>query len=244
MNRLELIKTIFLKSNFKNYLEIGCYKGKTFFPVSAKKKIAVDPSFHPLFYKELIFTLIKKPNNFRNKYFRETSDDFFNNHKQFLTNLKTIDVVLIDGLHTFETSLNDVINSLNYLNPDGVIVMHDCNPTNPAAALPTKHFPTKEDLVGVEGWTGAWCGDVWKTIAYLNKYHAHELDVYVLNTDNGLGIVRRKSSNNIKPNQFFNLDDYNNINRMVYSELELDREKLLNLKSANYAEDLIKEICN
>jgi hypothetical protein len=241
MKRLQIIQEIFKSTVFKTYLEIGCYRGKTFFPVKAKRKIAVDPYFHVLFMKDALLWSLKEIGNIRNKYFQLESDVFFKKKKAFLNKVKPIDVVLIDGLHTFKTSLNDVVNSLSYLNEKGLIIMHDCYPPNKAAAITTKHFPTLEEQSNEESWSGAWCGDVWKTIVYLQRSHSQLLDVCVINSDNGLGIVRFKQgvkSKCITINQ--NL--FSEINGLTYDDLIQDVENLLNLKPSDYAFELIDSI--
>lgn len=243
MKRLQIIQEIFKTTDFETYLEIGCYRGKTFFPVNAKYKIAVDPYFHVLFMKDAMLWTVKALKNIRNKYFQLESDVFFEKRKDFLNRVKPIDVVLIDGLHTFETSLNDVLNSLLYLNDLGVIIMHDCYPPNKGAALPTKHFPTKEEQSKEESWSGAWCGDVWKTIVYLIKTHSDMLDVCVINTNLGLGIVRFKKDVG-KKNIQFDESAFLEIDQMTYDDLILDVERLLNLKPSNYGLELISDIAS
>jgi len=241
MKRLQIIQEVFKKTDFETYLEIGCYRGKTFFSVNAKYKIAVDPFFHVLFMKDAVLATIKAFRNIRNKYFQLESDVFFEIKKDFLNRVKPIDVVLIDGLHTFETSLNDVLNSLLYLNKQGVIIMHDCLPPNKGAALPTKNFPTLEEQSKEESWSGAWCGDVWKTIVYLIKVHPAELEVCVINTDLGLGIVRFKEG---VPKKEIIIDKnvFLEIDQMTYDDLIQDVENLLSLKNVNYAVELINDI--
>lgn len=241
MKRFDIIQALFKGSAFKTYLEIGCYRGKTFFPVVAKYKIAVDPYFHLLFKKDALLWCFKSIGNIRNRYFELESDVFFEKKTSFLKNVYPIDVALIDGLHTFETSLNDVLNTLSYLNTKGVIIMHDCLPPNKAAALPTKHFPTKEEQMKVEGWTGAWCGDVWKTIVYLIQQHSDLLDVCVIDTDNGLGIVRLKNERLAsKPN--LNEVLFSEINGLTYDDLMADPKGLINLKPSDYALNLIEDV--
>ena len=56
-----------------------------------------------------------------------TSDEFFD----FLrTNEfdRKYDVIFIDGLHKSYQVKKDILNSLQFLNPKGYIVLHDCNP--------------------------------------------------------------------------------------------------------------------
>ena len=63
-----------------------------------------------------------------------TSDEFF--AKASLP--FRFDVVFIDGLHTYEQSRKDAENALGVIVEGGVIIMHDCNPPNAAAAQPAQ----------------------------------------------------------------------------------------------------------
>src|SRR5690606_22200154 len=101
MNRIELIQEIFEKSDFDTYLEIGSQTGFSLFPIKCRNKIAVDPEFI-IKTTQRVKWLIKNPVNFRNSYFEETSDDFFAKRKVFLKKTGKLDVVLVDGMHTFE----------------------------------------------------------------------------------------------------------------------------------------------
>jgi len=242
MNRIELIQSIFQKTNFQTYLEIGCEAGKSFLPIKAKYKTAVDPFFQiPL--KRKARWIIQVPKNLNNKYFTEESDTFFLTRTGYLETLGQLDIVLVDGLHTFQASLNDVLNSLKYLNKDGIIIMHDCYPPNKAAALPTKTYPKPEDLVGVEGFTDQWYGDVWKTIVYLRRNLSELLDVCVIDTDCGLGIVRPKAPL-AKSDLVVDEKSFSAIDRLTYDDLIQDIRSMLNLKNADHASTVIKEIVN
>ena len=109
-------------------------------------------------------------------------------------------VIFIDGLHTFEQTLQDCYNSLNYLAQGGVIILHDCNPPSDASSTPAQSIPEAEKKwksKNTSGWTDEWCGDTWKTIPFLIKNNP-ELNVSVLNTDYGLGIVSKKGSMKIE----------------------------------------------
>ena len=77
-----------------------------------------------------------------------TSDIFFT---QLDPSVK-YDIIFIDGLHVTEQVDRDLSNALSHLSDGGVIVLHDCHPMHEAEQ--TASFQS-----------GAWTGDVWKTIA-------------------------------------------------------------------------------
>ncbi len=237
-NRIELVQEIFRKTNFKTYLEIGTEDGLSFLPIKCKYKIAVDSHFL-ISRKRKIKWFFKNPYNIRNKYFEETSDDFFRKRENLLNRKKKVDVVLIDGLHTFQASLKDVLNSLKHINSKGIIIMHDCLPPHKAAALQTNQFPNEEQKK-IDGWTGEWCGDVWKSIIYLRRNLYKLLDVSVINTDYGLGVIRIK--NKIDRNLKIDEESFNRINKITYEELLENVESMLGLKSPEYARKIVKEI--
>jgi hypothetical protein len=240
MDRIKLINEIFRKTKFKNYLEIGCSTGGSFLPVKAKNKTAIDPYFKVPLRRKIKWGILV-PENYNNKYFEEESDTFFKNRTEYLDNLGKLDVVLVDGLHTFRASLSDVLNSLQYLNENGIIIMHDCFPPNAAAALPTVNYPKPEEVEGVEGWTMEWCGDVWKTIVYLREKHNASLDICVIDTDYGLGIVRPRG--NID-NEELVIDEklFSRINNLTYDEMKKDPLSVLNLKDQQYTALLVSDI--
>lgn len=102
-----------------------------------------------------------------------TSDDYFSSISQDVK----FDIVFIDGLHHDDQVLRDIENSLKHLNDNGTIVCHDCLPT-------TEHMQIRDNH------GGAWTGDVWKAIARL-RVESIDLDIRVVNTDYGCGIIRR-----------------------------------------------------
>jgi hypothetical protein len=228
MDRFILLQKIIDTNRFKTYLEIGTFHGRSFFPLKCKNKIAVDPHFQ--------FTEKNKRNwklknlcNIRNKYFEKTSDDFFNEEKAFLEKLGTIDLIFIDGLHTFQASLSDALNALKYISIDGFIVMHDCYPPHNAAAKPAKNLREAETM-NLPGWTGEWCGDVWKTIVYLKEKYGNDLKIHTLNTDYGLGIIQIKN-----PDLDLKIDQelFDRIDRFKYEEVNNKFSRLLNLKEVH-----------
>ena len=101
-SRFEIIQKIINKKKYENYLEIGCDKNANFSQIEIKNKVGVDPlsgGTHKM-----------------------TSDDFFeeNNFK--------FDCIFIDGLHTYEQAIKDILNSIKFLNNNGIIILHDCLP--------------------------------------------------------------------------------------------------------------------
>lgn len=225
MNRVSLINLLIKKCNGENYLEIGIRNGKTINQILAKNKVGVDPEFElntKLKWKRRIGSL-----GF--KIYKEESDSFFDRHVSNAFK-NGIDLVFVDGLHNYEQSLRDVENSLKFLNKDGFIVMHDCNPSSEAHGFPIKSsFKEIEDELkkdGIDGWTGEWNGDVWKTIVHLRSTRS-DLSVFTLDSDFGLGIVRKGNNPNL-----LNVDIKSLLNK-PYSYLEADRVNLLNLVSVD-----------
>lgn len=220
MLRTDVIQA-FLNSRKKTaYLEIGVKDGENFFPIKADSKTAVDPHF-VFSFKNRLRWVYKNPSNLTAKYFEVTSDQYFETAGN-----KKMDVVFIDGLHTYQQTLRDVINSLKLLKDNGVIVMHDCNPPHKAAAHPS-NSPAEAALAGLPGWTGEWCGDVWKTICHLRSTRS-DLRAFVLDTDYGLGIVTKGDAGDL-----LNISE-ESINAMTYDDLVKDREKLIGLKNKEY----------
>jgi hypothetical protein len=166
-------KAIMTKKNCK-YLEIGVQNNDVFnsIPLSLINKIGVDP--------------IKGGTH------RMTSDDFFKKN-----NIK-FDVIFIDGLHEYVQCQRDVINSLNCLNENGIILLHDLIPKNSfEASVPQKQ--------------SAWTGDVWKVAVELNR--SKNIDFKIANIDHGVGICKiKKNAEYIKFSKLKNLefDDFYN----------------------------------
>lgn len=106
------------------YLEIGVYRGGTFNIINAPLKVGVDPD------PESPATL------------HVTSDAFFNK------NVTDFDLILVDGLHTYEQCYKDIDNAIMYLKPHGWIVVDDINPTFPLQAHPE---PQPMNTIGWQG---------------------------------------------------------------------------------------------
>ena len=232
MNRVTTIQKIINNKKGGTYLEIGVLAGDTFLRIKASHKLGVDPSFEISPTKKLRYYL-KNWANFFNKYFHMDSDTFFDT-QHILLSKTGLDVAFIDGLHTFSQTLEDVENALRYLNKNGVIILHDCNPLSEVAALPAKSIGEIQKL-NPPGFTGIWNGDVWKTIAYLRATRK-DLHVFVLDCDFGLGVITKGTPENLLE------CSAEEVNNLSYSDLSSNRQSIINLKDISYLKKYLNTI--
>ena len=180
--RIEIIQDIISKKNFKKYLEIGCFDDELFNQINCEKKIGVDPVSGGTI--------------------RATSDQFFENNKDYF------DCIFIDGLHEYNQVKRDILNSLKFLNKDGVILLHDCLPDNFfAQATPRCQ------------WT--WNGDVWKAIVEFRN--SKDADVYTCYADHGIGVIFKRQNRNLLD---FPKKNYSNLK---FEEYFHNHKKLMNI---------------
>jgi len=164
--RTDIINDIVIKHGIKTYLEIGVRDGNDNYfkiKVDPSNKVGVDPE--PL-------TAVK---------FRMTSDQYFKLNNK----ISKFDMVFVDGLHTYEQSYVDVINSLEILNENGFIIMHDCNP------------PTEYHIRSVDEYQktrGQWNGDVFRAFIRL-KSELKDYNCFVVDEDWGCGVITKKRLN-------------------------------------------------
>ena len=187
-SRTEIIQKIINKKNYKNYLEIGCDNDKNFSQINIENKIGVDP--------------------LKGGTLRMTSDDFFKENK------KNFDIIFLDGLHTYEQTIQDIDNSLKCINKDGVILIHDCLPKKIWNQIVPRIY-------------GHWNGDVWKAIVHSRTYDY--ADTFTCKADHGIGLIfkRKNSDQLILTKNFKDLkfaDYYNNhkrfMNTIDYGDLD------------------------
>jgi len=133
-----------------------------------------------------------------------TSDEYFESISEDIK----FDIIFIDGLHHDDQVLKDIENSLNHLSDNGTIVCHDC-------------LPTTEDMQARDDQGREWTGDVWKAIAEL-RVERIDLDIKVVNTDYGCGIIRAGSNIPYEPN----IGNYK-----TYSYYNINKYKMLNVIS-------------
>lgn len=223
MNRIDIINKTIKKLHFKNYLEIGVYKGECFLEIACKNKTAVDP--HILIDKKRKYGhFLFDRKNVRNQYYEMLSDDFFRQYEN-VAHPPIFDLCFIDGLHTYEQSTKDVLHTLRYLKKGGYIFMHDCSPPNRASAAELKAFE-EGTASSIEGWTGEWCGDVWKTIV-LTKRIFPDFEIHVFDCDYGVGVIKKNTDRYLKFEDI--KEDFLAISSMTYDDLLQNREAMLGL---------------
>jgi hypothetical protein len=230
-DRIKIIQRLIRATGATNYLEIGVNNGACFLRLKAAHKMAVDPAFKISRDRKLKYYL-KNTANFNNHYFEQTSDDFFASKTEVLAQ-HSPGIVFVDGLHTYEQSLRDVINSLTHLKPGGVVLMHDCNPMTESAGFPADSIDHAK--AKLNDYHGIWNGDVWKAIVHMRSLHS-DLEVFVLDCDHGIGVVRRG-----KPHDTLNYSR-TQVRELSYEDLAENRALLLNLKTPAFLEEFIQSI--
>ena len=227
-------------------MEIGVSWGHAFLTINAQRKIGVDPkNLLPVhrFTRDLdtwlleskkAYRLIRQMLGLENIFFFEqTSDCFFRDNADVFEQ-KQIDVALIDGLHDYGQALRDTENCLKHLSPHGVIVLHDCNPANPAMAVPANSIE-EAAAKKVPGWDDLWCGDAWKTILHLRSQRP-DLNVFVLDCDMGIGIVTRGQTS--RPLSM----TLEQIQKADYQDLVKNRKSWLNLKAPSFFTEFLSTL--
>tara|TARA_B100001989_G_scaffold69663_1_gene47342 strand:+ start:452 stop:1129 length:678 start_codon:yes stop_codon:yes gene_type:complete len=169
--RWDMIEYLIKKNNYKKYLEIGCDQNQLFSRINIQNKVGVDPA--------------------SGGNVRETSDNFFEKNKDMF------DIIFIDGLHIYEQVKKDILNSIKYLNDEGVILIHDCLPDSMAKqAVPRYKLQ--------------WNGDVWKAIVDLRRNT--DLEIFTCEIDQGIGIIKKNKNTSIlkidKPIEKLKFEDY------------------------------------
>jgi hypothetical protein len=143
----------------ERYLEVGVARGRTLQNVDVEVRWGVDPAPR--------FDVSRLPKGL--EFFEETSDAFF----QHLATDTYFDLVFLDGLHTFEQTYRDLLNTLAHLR-DGAVLIDDTVPLDEASAIPdwAESMARRREL-GLKG--KQWHGDVWKLVLCMDR-HMPDLD--------------------------------------------------------------------
>ena len=206
MLRSDIINQFIKKYSYTSYLEVGYGNGETFHKIELplENKVGIDGGNGTPQGDPYVV--------------RITADDYFRLNKQM--GKKKYDIIFIDGSHLCEDVENDLNNSLECLSEGGTIVMHDCNP-------PNKYYQERIYNPLAAGWTG----DTWKTFV---KFRANrkDLDMYVVDTDYGCGVVRVGNQKVLN----LDLDD-----DLYYDNFEENKEKWLNLITVEDFKEIVSK---
>lgn len=151
--RWNIVNKFIKDRNYTSYLEIGVYNKTMYNRINCKDKECVDPDSKC----DATYTM--------------TSDAFFQKYPN-----KRYDIIFIDGLHHSDVVDSDIRNSLSALNPNGVIVLHDCNPSTELH----QRVPRE---------SGHWNGDVWKSLVRFIYNEHKNYNIYTVDIDEGIGII-------------------------------------------------------
>lgn len=136
-----------------SYLEIGVENGLTFRHVKSQFKVAVDPKF--LFNKWL---------KNRHTFLYETFSDSF-----FATIDESVkyDVIYLDGLHTYDQTKRDLVNSFKHAHKETFIIIDDTIPCDEFSSMPNQNLCYLERQSKTGKNDGSWHGDVYKVVCNL-----------------------------------------------------------------------------
>jgi hypothetical protein len=117
-------------------------------------KVAVDPNF--------LFDHEEKQSD-RSVYLQVPSDAYFRD-----TPPEAFDVMYLDGLHTFEQTARDFLNSLRFAHDRTIWLIGDTVPNDVFSAIPDQQRCYElRRAVGGDNW--AWMGDVFKVIHLIDS---------------------------------------------------------------------------
>ena len=147
-----------------SYLEIGVNKGETFNKITAARKVAVDPKF---LFDTTSYSVTGKVD-----FYEMRSDTFFS---EIAGSLQAYDVVFIDGLHTFEQTLRDLLNAMMFSTPKSIMVIDDVLPDSYDASLPDLDQVYRlhnEAAKSGAHWpsSSSWMGDVFKIPFFIESF--------------------------------------------------------------------------
>jgi hypothetical protein len=124
--------------------------------------------------------------------------------------------------------LNDINNSIQYLNPNGKIFIDDILPFNynEQQKTPNNHYYENGILKYGEPWTG----DIWKVVFYIMKYYREYIDFEIYFNSNYRGVLELSVLSDfqipVEKIEEINLYDYHT-DFDEYIQLLVEKEPLL-----------------
>lgn len=144
--------------------------------------------------------------------FRMTSDEFFAARR----GCPEYDLIFVDALHEEDQCLRDLENALARLSAHGCIVVHDANPPTEWHQRPASQYRPGEE----------WNGTVWKAVVRFRRAHP-DIAVVTLDVDWGCTVIRRGPTPALLSAP---------LPALTWEALDQQRERLLNLRPATWAE--------
>jgi hypothetical protein len=201
------------------YLEIGVSTGSTFREVEIAERTGVDPAFG--------FNTSEVENDFT-RCATKTSDEFFSVTPIF----PPFDIILIDGLHTFEQVVRDFSNVILRTHRRSVILLDDTWPNDVYSSLPDMNATFKyRKAAGLDN--SSWHGDVFKTVFYIHDFWPSLNYRTIVGSGNQQTLVWRANGEHRKP--LFN--SLERISRLSYFEM-IENVGILRQSSEDEAIDL------
>lgn len=161
MDRAQVIQRLLPRQPDSAYLEIGVQHGYTFDAVHAGLKVAVDPSF-----AFDVGAATQQPRNSNCRYYEVPSNEYF---QSIRAESDLFDVIFIDGLHTFDQTLRDLLSAACCLRGGGVIVVDDVMPVSYASSISDlQHFTRFREATSLTD--GSWMGDVYKIPFFVKNF--------------------------------------------------------------------------
>jgi len=175
MTRTEIINLLIETYDLKSYLEIGVRDGSNFNEINCGVRHSVDPNFKATW--------------------KVTSNEFFRTKV-----CRYYDLIFIDGLHVEDQVYLDIVNALGYLEKNGIIVVHDCNPATEWHTRSVEEY--KKD-------NKDWNGTGYKSFIRI-KEKVKDFTCFVVDADHGCGIITQRP---MLENKIFSYWDYFDKNR-------------------------------
>ena len=212
VRRLNKISQI---NNANKYLEIGVETGRTFLEFDIEYKDGVDPNF--------LFD-VKLHQNEKHRFFKVKSNDFWLSDKPLI-----YDIFFIDGLHTFEQTLRDIICSLRYAHDKSIWLIDDTVPSDIFSAI--RDQKQSYDVRSRHQMPGnPWHGDVFKIIPAMREYFPTLDFVTIIEQGNPQTIAWFAQNKNFQPL------DYNLEAVSRFDFLDIDKnQSIFNFKKENDA---------
>ena len=205
LRRAAVVNALLSLYSNPGYLEIGVARGLTFDAVRAGRKVAVDPRFK-------FDPAAARAANPAAAYHQVTSDEYFGSIAQ---PDETFEVIYLDGLHTLEQTLRDLLNALAHLVPGGVILIDDVIPSSYPASLRSRDEWIA--LTAAVGLKRPWMGDVYRLVFFIETFF-QQLTFRTVSENHGQLVVWRECRNAVPDRRVAE------IARLPYAQVILNRE--------------------